>query len=141
MITVAKVVEVNPEYTVVETTRKSACNGCHKNADGSSCNICTIMGSDRTAQSKAVNKIGAKVGDKVEISSNTGRILYYALLVFIAPVVCGLAAYFIAQYYNASNTVVYVSVILAFILPFIPVAIYSSVVVKKRCDVVIVKIL
>jgi positive regulator of sigma E activity len=141
MITIAKVIEVNSEYTVVETARKSACDGCHKNADGNECTICTIMGPNRTIRAHAVNKVGAVVGDNVEISSSSSRILFYALLVFIVPVVCGLAAYFITRHFGAADVVVYSSVVGGFILPFIPIGIYSSVVVKKRNDIVIKRIL
>ncbi len=141
MITIAKVIEVNSEYTVVQTARKSACDGCHKNADGHDCTICTIMGPDRTIRARAVNKVGAVVGDSVEITSNSGRILFYALLVFIVPIICGLSAYFVTRYFNASDMFVYMSVIAGFVIPFIPIGIYSAVVVKKRCDIVIKRIL
>jgi len=141
MINIAKVVEVADGYAIVETERKSACDGCHKNVEGQECSVCTLMGKNRKAQAKAINKVGACVGDKVEIVSNSSRILFYGLIVFILPIVCGIVAYFVAQQLGATDPVLYISVAGGFILPFIPIWIYSSKVVSKRCDIVIKRII
>ena len=56
MQTKATVVEVNEQYAVVETERTSACDGCHKAAEGG-CSVCSLMSSDRKIRTKAENKM------------------------------------------------------------------------------------
>ena len=141
MNTVAFVKEVNGKYAVVETERKSACDGCHKNENGEGCAMCKIFGGSTKISAKAKNAVGAKVGDKVEIDSSSGRMLFYALLVFILPLVFAVAAYFVATEIGYGETVGGVSAICAFVVCFAAVSVISHFVISKRCDVEIVKII
>jgi len=49
METKATVIATEGKYAIVETKRKSACDGCHKQKEGSSCAMCTLMGDKRSS--------------------------------------------------------------------------------------------
>ena len=91
----AVVTEVSEKYSVVESERMSACEGCHKSAEG--CSVCSLMGSEKKISTKAINRIGAKVGDTVEIETESRRVMLYAAVVFMLPVLLCLAFYGVAS--------------------------------------------
>ena len=141
MNTVAKVVEIKGKYAVVETERKSACDGCHKNEDGQGCAMCRIFGGNTRVRSNAKNTAGAAVGDTVELESSSARMLFYALAVFIIPLIAGIAAYFIADALTDSELIPGLSGLAGFILCVAVTALISRFTLSRRCDVEIVKIL
>lgn len=142
MITNATVIEIlSDKVAVVEAARKSACDGCHKMAQGENCSVCTLLGGDRKITAKANNKIGAEVGDRVEIESSSGLLMLYAVIIFMLPIVAALAAYYTAQALGASEKVRLVAVAVAFVLVTATDIAVSYVIGKRRCDVNIVKII
>ena len=140
MQTKAVVVETDGKFATVETERKSACEGCHKAEEGG-CSVCSLMGGDRKIATKALNSMGAKVGDVVTIESKTARMLWYGLLVFILPIVIALLSWGISSQLTANVAVQTVSAFAGFALSLIGVAIYSKKILACRCDVEIVEIL
>ena len=79
----------------VSVIRASACEGCHQHAEG--CAACSLLGGDNRHTAKAANPIGAAAGDRVELEADDRRILAYAALVFLFPLVAALAAYLIGS--------------------------------------------
>lgn len=141
MKTLATVVELQNEYTAtVSVAKKAACDGCHKNADGSGCSVCTLLGGNREARAAAKNTVGAHVGDTVEIESATGRMLLYAALIFLLPVVLCLAAYFIALSLAGREGVALAACAIAFVLTLGGLWLYSRFALSGRCDVEIVRV-
>ena len=141
MRTEATVVELKKGRAIVESQRLSACEGCHKSQDGEKgCSVCSLMGGDRTIRTEAENPIGAKVGDRVVIESRTGRMLLYAALVFLLPVVLALTAYGLASLCTAVEAVRLTVSAATLICAFLGVFAYSKSVQKKRCDVEITEI-
>ncbi len=140
MQTKAVVVEIDGKFATVETERKSACEGCHKAEEGG-CSVCSLMGGDRKIATKALNSMGAKVGDVVTIESKTARMLWYGLLVFILPIVIALLSWGISSQLAANVAVQTVSAFAGFALSLTGVAIYSKKILACRCDVEIVEIL
>lgn len=140
MQTKAVVVKTDGKFATVETERKSACEGCHKAEEGG-CSVCSLMGGDRKIATKALNSVGAKVGDVVTIESKTARMLWYGLLVFILPIVIALLSWGISSQFTANVAVQTISAFAGFALSLTGVAIYSKKVLTCRCDVAIVEIL
>ena len=67
----AVVVEVNGEYATVETSRRTMCDGCAKGGGcGGHCEITGLVASRGKMRAEVENKLGAKVGDTVEIESD-----------------------------------------------------------------------
>ncbi len=140
MNTFATVKSINGKYAVVETERRSACDGCHKNADGEGCAMCKVFGGNAKVEARARNLAGAAVGDKVEIESSSARMLGYAALVFILPLVLAVVAYFVFLPAVGEGAAV-LCAIGAFILTFIVIAFVSKLFLTDRCDIDIVKII
>lgn len=139
MQTKAVVIETEGKFATVETERKSACDGCHKAEEGG-CSVCSLMGGDRKIATKALNLIGARVGDVVTIESESTRVLAYGLLVFILPIVIALLAWGVASQITANIAIQAVAAFSGFCLCLLGVALYSQKILTGRCDVRIVEI-
>lgn len=139
MQTKATVVSVDGDIAIVESTRASACDGCHKAKDGG-CSVCSLMGADRKISTRAYNPIGAVVGDRVVIESDTGRIMLYAALVFLLPLVLGLLFWGITVCITKSIGWQIFGGCVGFVISFISVYFYSKSKRNRACDVVIVEI-
>ena len=130
MKTIATVIAVNGGLATVETQRTSACEGCHKSEDGKGCSVCSLMGGDRKLSAIAKNTVGAKVGDRVAIESATGRMLWYACLVFLLPLVVTLACYAIATQLTVNAVWHLLGALIGFVGTFFGVFAYSRYIQK-----------
>lgn len=85
----AKVIEIKGDSAIVEVERTSACAGCSESHNCVACKkkICVT----------ARNAAGAEVGDRVVIESPSERILGYAALVFVLPLVLAFAGFLISR--------------------------------------------
>jgi positive regulator of sigma E activity len=141
MKTLATVVEIeNDNIATVSVARHAACDGCHKNADGTGCSVCTLLGGNREARVRARNTAGAAVGDTVEVESRTGRMLLYAALVFLLPVVLCLAGYFVGFAISSSEGVALGVAAAAFVLTLFAIRLFSRLVIAQRLDVEILRV-
>ena len=77
--------EVFDGFATVEVSRKSACEGCHAASDGG-CSACISFGNKKTT-ARADNSIGAKIGDRVMLETDSRVVILYAAAVFSAPLV------------------------------------------------------
>ncbi len=91
---IGTVLETENGIATVEVMRMSACEGCHKSAEG--CAACAVVGGKKKHTLYAKNSVDAKKGDKVELSAPTGRVLFYAFAVFVLPIISALAFYFVS---------------------------------------------
>ena len=139
MQTKAVVVAMDGDFATVETERKSACDGCHKAEEGG-CTVCSLMGGDRKIATQALNRVGANVGDIVTIESDTSRMLWYGLLVFILPIIVALLAWGVAAQFTQNIAWQTVSAFIGFGLSLLGVALYSKKVLACRCDVKIIEV-
>ncbi len=135
----ATVKSVEGKLAIVESERLSACDGCHKHAEG--CSVCSLMGGNRIITSRAENTVGASVGDVVEIETETRTVLFYAMIVFILPLVIMLSIYALMGYFDLSEPIRYGGALAGFALTFLGIWLYSRFRVSKKYDVEIVNIL
>ncbi len=135
----ATVISTEGNIAIVESERLSACDGCHKHAEG--CSVCSLMGSNKKITSRAKNTLGATVGDMVEIETETKTVLFYAMLVFIFPLVIMLALYALAGVLELSEPFRYVTSLCGFALTYLCIWLYSKFKVSKKYDVKIVNII
>ncbi len=135
MIQKARVVSVDGEYAVVRVSRKTICEGCH-NTD-SSCSACFAFG-DKNAECRALNTVGAKVGDTVVVRAESSHIIGYAALVFIAPIVIALAVYMVSEALGSGYPVLWS--LGGFVLPFGLFCLLLDRKIKKSPDTQIVSV-
>ena len=141
METKATVISTEGEFALVESKRRSACDGCHKQKEGSSCAMCTLMGDKAEFRTRARNPIGAKAGDQVMVKSPSGRVLAYGALVFLMPLLLGVLFYFLCSLVTASEPIRLCSALLAFGGAYVFLWLYSRFVISRRCDVTVTRIL
>ncbi len=140
MQTKAVVTEVHDSYAIVVTERTAACDGCHKAQEGG-CSVCSLMGSDRKMSARALNEIGAHVGDQVIVESDSGRMLWYAALIFLLPLISGILSWAIAASLTDSLIFQVIGGFGGFLVCFFAVFLYSNGVKDKRCEIRITEIL
>ena len=92
------VTDITEQKTTVAVQRMSACAGCHKATPGMSgdehtsqpdishCHECSMFPTETEMSVCAVNEIGAEIGERVVIESETELILGYAAAVFLLPI-------------------------------------------------------
>jgi sigma-E factor negative regulatory protein RseC len=91
---------IDGDHAVVSVPRKSAC--------GHDCEECAGCGvSGAAVRAKALNTVGAKVGQKVVVQSDTKKMLRIVALVYMLPVVLFLAGYVIPALMGTSVGVQY----------------------------------
>ena len=141
MRTQGKVIRLDGTYATVLCSRTSACEGCHKLADGGECSVCSLMGHGRTMETRALNEVHAAVGDTVVLESDTSRMLGYAALVFLLPVVVLVVTYLLSGLWISLELYRYLCGAVAFVLAFIGIRIYSERVIKRRSEVRVVEVI
>lgn len=84
------VIEVKDGYAVVKSERHSACDGCHSKDFCLSC-------SKKDITVTALDPIGVRPGDEVEIETPSRTVLSYAAAVFVLPIFAAIAAYLLGE--------------------------------------------
>ena len=141
METKATVISTEGEYAIVRADRKSACDGCHKQKDGGGCAMCTILGDKKALDTRAKNPVGAKPGDSVLLATESRRVIGYAALVFLLPLVLGMLFYQVGRLLSQVVLLHYLLMLAGFAGSFIFLWFYSKTVIASRCDVVIKAVL
>ena len=97
MIQKGKVISLEGEYAIVEVMRTSGCVGCSKQEGCIACK--------KKTRTRAYNKIGAKQGDTVTLETRSETVLFYALVVFVLPLVLAICAYLAASLFILAESV------------------------------------
>lgn len=117
---------VDGAFVTVTVKQQTACDGCHRKDGCASCGSVIPV--------RARNDCAARVGDKVEISEKTGRVLFYAFAVFILPLFAGAGAYFAANAISQNAVVSAVSAFASLVLFYFILRLTLDRSAKKRCD-------
>ncbi len=139
MKTRAVVIALDGDYATVETERTSACEGCHKAEEGG-CSVCSLMASNRKLATRAKNTVGAAVGDTVTVESETARLLWYAALVFLLPILVAALAWCVTLLLDANIAWQIAGAVIGFVGTFVGIFFYSKHLKKTHCDVEIIEI-
>ncbi|HBF14320.1 MAG TPA: hypothetical protein DDW30_01280 [Clostridiales bacterium] len=142
MESIGRVTETSGERATVEIRRASACEGCHKNAEGG-CAVCGLLGGEksRMLRAKVRNEIGARVGDTVRVESPDGKTLLWAAVVFLLPLVLTAAGFGIACAVTDSTAWRAVGAAIGFVLCFAGLRVVSGVLGKRAPDATITEII
>ena len=105
--TVEKILD--SQHAIISVPRKSAC--------GHDCEECAGCGISGTAiRAKAINTVGASVGQKVVVESSTEKMLGIVALVYVTPIVLFFVGYITMLLLNFSVAVQYSVAGLGFVL-------------------------
>ncbi len=86
------VIQTTPDTAWVKTTRYSSCAGC------SGKDTCHSLGGGKEMEVEAINTAGAKPGDRVVLSFETGAMLKLSFLLYIFPVAAMVAGAVLGQH-------------------------------------------
>ncbi|HOA85333.1 MAG: SoxR reducing system RseC family protein [Clostridiales bacterium] len=139
MITQGKVVSVSGGFAMVEVDRKSACEGCSKSKEG--CVVCSLGGGGSSITLRVRNSAGASTGDIVAIDTDTRRVLGYAWLVFLMPLLVAAGGYWLGTSLFGGETGGFILAAAGIVLSFGGLWLYSKLVVGRRCDAEVVSII
>lgn len=135
---IGRVTETKDGFATVVVSRKSACESCHANVEGS-CSGC-ITFSKRELSVRARNTMGAKVGDRVVLTTDSKKVFFSAFMIFAFPCLMLLAG--IATHNNLENTMIqYYAGVILFLVSAIAAPFILNLRYAKRCDVEITDIL
>ena len=135
----ATVLKTEGNIAVIEVKRATMCEGCEKSSGcGGHCDITGIVANGGKMTAKAYNKIGAAAGDTVEVETESSRVLAYAALVFLLPLVIGGVFYAAASALFQSEGIALASAFAGFLLSFVIAALVDKKIAGKRPDITIV---
>lgn len=123
-----RIVAIDGRFAILHTERGSSCDGCHAK---SSCH--SMSDTDgKTMEMRAVNDIGASMGDRVKVAIDSAVLLKSSFLVYIVPVVVMIIFGVIGDSYARGNMpgsdpdlVAGATGITAFIITFLLIKVWS----------------
>ena len=87
----------------VKTIKPAACESCASRKD------CSVDKAGKTREVEVSNPVGAKVGDRVQISIQTSALLKAIFLLYLFPILCmlvgGLAGQLVSSFININDSI------------------------------------
>ena len=124
------VVKLNGNTATVRIKRSSACGH-----DCGECNLCK----NPDIEVDILNPIGAKIGDRVKIGTDTRKVMLSAFVLYMLPIVGAFVLYGVLSSLNISAKIAVVSEIVWFALWFVYVRHFSKHKVTMSCALEIVE--
>jgi sigma-E factor negative regulatory protein RseC len=85
------VIKIDSQTAWVKTTKTGACEACSARSS------CQTMGGGKEMEVEAINRAGAKVGQKVVLSFDTSPLLKATFLLYVFPIIAMVVGAFIGQ--------------------------------------------
>ena len=137
----ATVLETNGKEAVIEVSRATMCDGCEKHGGCEGhCEITGLLSTGGKMKTRAKNTLGAEVGDTVEVETASSKVLGYAALVFVLPIIVAGILYFAADSVWHTESAGLIGAAVGFVLTFAVIAAVDRVKRKKEPDIEIVDI-
>jgi len=115
----AVVIETQGKYAVVEVSRAAMCDGCQKKGCVShTCAAGALLGNSKKMSVQVRNPIGAAVGETVWVESADNKVLGYAALVFLMPVLVCCLLYVLTDAISDTQWIPYAGAAIGFVLSF-----------------------
>ncbi len=137
----ASVIEVKDSLARVRVLRSAMCEGCENRSEGKSCACSVMLGAAREMIVDVQNPLGARVGDDVEIETETGSVLGYAALVFLLPLGGALLFYLVGARLFSSDGAAWLCALIGLAISFLPAFLFDRAKRKKLPDIRIVSVM
>ena len=111
MKTRGTVLRVDKDYAIVGVKRHTACDTCRADCGGHCDKASTV-------ETKVKNTLSAKIGDEVELFTETARVMRLALLVFVLPLITAALGYLIPYLCGLEASVSAVTTVIFFLATF-----------------------
>ncbi|MBE6540993.1 MAG: hypothetical protein E7672_00880 [Ruminococcaceae bacterium] len=138
----AVVLETDGKIAKIEVRRSTMCEGCHKNGGCGEghCEISGLVSGNGKLETLAENRVNAKVGDTVEVETESKVVLGYAALVFIMPIIVSIVFYYISEALFKADSAGMIGALIGFVLSFVFCVIFDRLKKKGVPDIKIVNI-
>ncbi len=141
MTALAKVVEIKENNVArVQSQRMSACASCENCSSKGACEAQLVFGNTSCVFLEVKNTLSARVGDTVQLSSSTPKMLFTSFFVFVVPVLLSVLAYFLAEGITHNTFISSVCLGVVFAAAFVAGAVFMNSYAKKCISIEIVKI-
>lgn len=137
----AVVIEVNEGHTIVETSRRTMCEGCHGGCSGGHCDITGLVSNGGVMRVEADNTIGAAVGDTVELETESKTVLSYAAIVFMLPIAVCMVLYAVVYGAVQKESAGLIVAGIGFVLTFVGISVFDKKCKNGKKDIKIVEII
>lgn len=124
------VVKLNGNTATVRIKRSSACGH-----DCGECNLCE----NPNIEVDILNPIGAKIGDRVKIGTDTGKVMLSAFILYMLPLIGAFVLYGVLSSMSLSATVMVAAEVVWFAIWFAYVRHFSKHKVTMSCALEIVE--
>ena len=124
------VIRTNGKDAIVKIKRSSACGH-----DCGECNLCK----NPDIEVKILNTIGAGVGDRVKIGTDTSKVLKDAFLLYMLPIIGAFVLYVVLSSLGAGNALCIIAEAIWAVLWFVFIRYYSKNSVSMSCAVEILE--
>ncbi len=142
MKAIGKVIELSDDFALVSSQRQSACASCHNCASKGACHAELVFGEQKQeVMIEAINSIGARVGDTVELEGSTRKTLSIAMLIFLLPFVLTSLAYFFLESQTDIGAVLPLILIGVFVISFFIITKLVNKYIQNKNATIIVAIL
>lgn len=137
----AVVIKTEGKLAEIEVSRSTMCDGCQKNGGcAHHCELSGIVANSGKMRTTAQNTIGAKPGDTVEVETESTKVLGYAALVFVLPILVCAVFYFLADAVFSSETYALIAAAAGFVLSFLGISFFDRSKKESGLDIQIVEI-
>lgn len=137
----AVVIETEGSEAVIEVSRATMCDGCEKHGGCEGhCELTGLLSTGGKMKTKAYNGIGAKAGDTVEVETESGRVLGYAALVFILPIIVAGVFWYLGGRIFETTAASALGALAGFAVTFAGIMVYDRIRGKKTPDIKIVSL-
>lgn len=136
----AEVVSVSGNIVEVKVERSSMCDGCSAKGSSCACSHAALLGADRSLTAKALCDFDVSVGDTVEIETVDSKVLLYAMLVFIFPIIVCAILFAVASRFFDGNLIPILVSFIGFILSFVVIGFIERRMRERRPDIIVVEV-
>lgn len=137
----AVVIKTEGKLAEIEVSRSTMCDGCQKNGGcAHHCELSGIVANSGKMRTTAQNTIGAKPGDTVKVETESTKVLGYAALVFVMPILVCAVFYFLADAVFSSETYALIAAAAGFVLSFLGISFFDRSKKESGLDIQIVEI-
>ena len=135
----AVVLETSGKIATIEVSRSSMCEGCQNGSGcGGHCELTGLVATSGKMKARAVNTLGAQVGEVVEVETGSGKVLGYAALVFLLPIAVCAFFYGLCGRIFGSDPAAFLGAAAGFVLTFVGISIFDRIKRKRTPDIRIV---
>lgn len=137
----AVVIELSGKEALIEVSRATMCDGCEKHGGCEGhCEITGLLSTGGKMKTRALNTVGASVGDTVEVETASRKVLGYAALVFILPIIVAGILYGLAEKIWRTQGAALIGAGVGFAVTFAGIAVFDRIKSKALPDIEIVDI-